>query len=199
MKILNEELRFSDAPAYVQEAFVPGTQMRTRLEGGYELYKFTEYELMPDSSRGNVSVWWAPMCPRPNTTDLGLDGHLAFAKSQRIPLQQYVRQVFAVMLGWNSLSTSQSGFVRVVRFRLRQPIWAFGGIVGPQDQTQFFRDWKPDRWDGLPAQRIVGEISDSCAAQPMPNLIGGAYQFWIPNLKGEYVASQCIHLLPPDI
>ena len=157
MKILNEDLRFTDAPANVKEAFVPGTHLRTRLERGFELYKFTEYQLMPSESRGDVSCWWSPLSPRPNTTDRGLDGHLAFAKSQRIPLLQYVREVFAVMLGWNAMGTPQSGFVRVVRFRLLQPVYGFGGLVAPQVQTNFFEDHDPVKRDKK-QKRIIKQI-----------------------------------------
>ena len=153
---------------------------------------------MPSESRGDVSCWWSPLSPRPNTTDRGLDGHLAFAKSQRIPLLQYVREVFAVMLGWNAMGTPQSGFVRVVRFRLLQPVYGFGGLVAPQVQTNFFEDHDPVKRDKK-QKRIIKHLTRDEAIQPMPNLIGGAYQFWIPNLKSEYVGSQCIHLLPPDI
>ena len=183
MPVLNDSLVFLHEPANVQAAFVGKSARRTLLPAGLELYKFTGYDAVPQRAGANYSPWWAPVNPLPGTPDPGLDGHVAAAKATGLPMLAYAREVFAVMLGWNSLGVPQSGLAKVVRVRLTQPVYGFAGLCQRMREV-------------VPAHRVVGRVNVHQSPLHPPTFAGGAYQLYIPNLTAAHLLAVGSNLIP---
>ena len=183
MPILNETLAFTAVPANAKAAFVGGAAHRTLLPAGTDLYKFTGFGAVPEVGGHSYSPWWAAVLPLPGTSDPGLDGHLAAAKAAGIPILTYARDKFAVMLGWNSLGNPQSGMAKVVRIRLLQAVYGFGGLTQRQRET-------------VDPKRVVGTVNVHKSPLNPPIFMGGAYQLYIPNLTGSTVQAVGSNLIP---
>ena len=183
MAVLNETLVFIHQPAGVQAAFVGKSARRTLLLAGMELYKFTGYDVVPTRAGSNYSPWWAAIQPLPDTEDPGLDGHIAAAQAAGVSMMEYARETFAVMLGWNSLSIPQLGMARVVRIRLTQPVYAFGGLCQRMRET-------------VNPKRVIGKVNPRKSPLNPPTFMGGAYQLYIPNLTAAHVQSTGMNLIP---
>jgi hypothetical protein len=183
MPILNELLVFVHEPADVQGAFVGKAAHRTLLPAGLELYKFTGYDVVPNRAGAYYSPWWAAVQPLAGSSDPGLDGHVAAARAAGLPMLTYARETFAVMLGWNALGVLQSGLAKVVRIRLTQSVYGFGGLCQRMRET-------------VPPQRIVGQLNVHQSPLKPPTFMGGAYQLYIPNLTAAHVQAIGSDLIP---
>lgn len=182
MAHLNEDLVFIREPSYVQAAFTGGAARRMLLPACIELYKFTAYDVIPNRAGADYSPWWAAVEPLPGTSDPGFDGHIAAARAAGVPMVEYVRETFAVMLGWNALGVPQLGMARAVRIALAEPTYGFGGICQRMHET-------------VPAGRVKGSLSSSESPLAPPKFMGGAYQLYIPNLKARHVRPLGTHLI----
>ncbi len=183
MAILNETLAFSQQPAGVQAAFTGKSARRILLPAQAELYKFTGYGVLPHRAGSNYSPWWASVQPISGSSDAGLDGHIAAATRSGQSMLAYARETFAVMLGWNSLGITQLAMAKIVRIKLRQPVYGFGGICQRMRET-------------VPSKRVVGTLSPNQSPLNPPIFMGGAYQLYIPNLTAAYVQASGTYLLP---
>lgn len=183
MPVLNETLVFAHEPAGVQAAVVGKSARRTLLMSGMELYKFTGYDVVPNRAGSNYSPWWAAIVPLPGTPDPGLDGHVAAAQAAGLSMLEYARETFAVMLGWNSLGIPQSGLAKVVRIRLTQPVYGFGGLCQRMRET-------------INPKRVIGKVNPRQSPMNPPTFMGGAYQLYIPNLTAAHVHGIGMSLIP---
>jgi hypothetical protein len=183
MSLLNESLVFVHEPADVQAAFIGKAARRTLLSAGLELYKFTGYDVVPNRAGAYYSPWWASVQPLAGTSDPGLDGHIAAARSAGLPMLTYARATFAVMLGWNALGVVQSGLAKVVRIRLTQSVYGFGGLCQRMQET-------------VPPERVVGRLNVHQSPLKPPTFMGGAYQLYIPNLTAIHVQTIGSNLIP---
>ena len=183
MSILNETVAFATLDTHVKAAFSGGTAHRTLLPAGTDLYKFTGFDAVPNKAGASYSPWWAAVTSLLDISDPGLDGHIAAAKTAGLPMLIYARNKFAVMLGWNSLGNTQSGMAKVVRIRLLQAVYGFGG------RTQRQRE-KVD------PNRVVGTVNVNKSPLKLPIFMGGAYQLYIPNLTGATVQVVGSNLIP---
>lgn len=175
---LNQNLTFASLGEDVQKAFKDRQATHLRLPSGIDLYKFTGYRVYCNPLDGRFSPWWAPLYPISGTTDLGLDGHIAEAKRLNMPMLLYARKAFAVMFQWNTLGDLQLGMAKCVRIRLKQPVWAFGGLCA--EMTEDIDNMVKNR-------TVIGQLSEKDSAMPIPVWHGGAYQLYIPNLTSAHV------------
>jgi hypothetical protein len=160
--ILNADLKACPAPAYRNFK----KWQKVELAVGTRLFKFTGHNLF----EGGTTPWWALEAPNAKLHDPGLDAMLAAARASRRPIGEYVRDAYAVMYEWNSLSQVALGMVRVQYGRLIKPVFAFHG------QASAVRGKAPP---------VAYPPKDQ---QSFP---GGAYQLYIPNLSnGELVGDR---------
>jgi hypothetical protein len=181
MPILNENVVFSREPAGAQAAFVNRSAHRIQLPARTRLYKLTGYGTVSTNDR--FSPWWALVIPMPGTNDPGLDGHITAAAAAGQSMLEYGRAKFAVMLQWNALGNTQSGLAKVVEISLKQPVYAFGGFNQRMRET-------------VPAGRVVGTLNVHRSPLNPPIQMGGAYQYYIPNLTGTEALVVRNYMLP---
>ena len=96
---------------------------------------------------------------------------------------QYARERFAVMLGWNPLGDPGTGMAKVVRIRLRQEVYGFGGLCQRMHET-------------VPPHRVIGRVNVNRSPLHPPIFFGGAYQYYIPNLNSAHVQPSGTNMIP---
>lgn len=200
---LNEELSFPHVhpgepakSAGVHATFVGKAARRTLLPAGHELYKFTGYGVMPTRAGGDVSPWWASVVPLPGHPDPGLDGHLAAAAAAGLPVIEYAREAFAVMLNWNTLGVVQTGLAKIERIRLTQPVYGFAGACQRMRESlgaggERRRMAHKTTAGGKP---LVREAWKSPEHRP-PTFMGGAVQIYLPHLTTAHVTALGAYLV----
>jgi hypothetical protein len=165
MAILNEKLlRCPDDKARFFKRW-----RRIELGSGTRLFKFTSFALF---DAGMTTPWWALEQPRPALRDPGLDQFLARARASGVPLSEFVRDAYSVMLMWkNSLSVPNLGLLRIQYARLIEPVYCFHGPASPVGRNR--QSWEP-------------------ASNHHP---GGAMQVLIPNVTGDRLVGAGISLI----
>lgn len=144
---------------------------RIEFPAGTKLFKFTEHQLY---DLGRTTPWWALLDGDPALHDPGLDEVLAQARRSGRPLREFVRDAYAVMFDWNSLSSRELGMLRVQYARLLKPAVGFHGPTS-----------------------VVGGNAPPLAYPPRDQrkFPGGAYQVLLPNMSGGELAGTGISLL----
>jgi hypothetical protein len=197
MPVLNEVLSFLHVhpgdparSAGIHATFVGKAARRTLLPAGHELYKFTGYGVMPTRPGGGISPWWASVLSLPGHPDPGLDGHLAAAAAAELPVLDYAREAFAVMLNWNALGLLQAGLAKVERIRLTQPVYGFAGacqrMLESLGEAGERRRMRHKTTAG--GKTLVRHAWKSPTHNP-PTFMGGAIQIYIPNLTTGHVTT----------
>jgi len=165
-QMLNQDLKFEDAPSHVQAAFLGKQAEKLLLSPGHQLYKFTEHPL---GDKQRISPWWSSVLPiAPG--DTGLESLLKRASTLSVSPNDFARARNAVTKQWNSMN----GLLLV---RLNAPAYAFIGRVAHQkvDNDGRFQNvdfiggayqlWIPN----LQSQHLVQLPNASINALAMPN------------------------------
>jgi len=115
-----------------------------------------------------VTPWWAAVNPW-KEDKLGVRGRLKEAALNGVSANHYVRIAAAVRYDWNTLGQYQ-------QISLRQPVKGIWGQFAPQPNIS-----QNERLGKL------GELLKQCPH--IPRVLGGmgAWQLYIPNLKGEHI------------
>jgi hypothetical protein len=121
VSILNEHLRFDNAPSDVRRAFRGRVEKRLLLPGR-ELYKFTQATI--SRGPGGVTPWWSSVIPL-SAEDPGLEGTLERAERLGVLPEEFMRSRAAVTRQWNTLKN-------LVRVELKTAIYAFFGQCSAQ-------------------------------------------------------------------
>ena len=190
MPILNEELSFLHVhpgdparSAGIHATFTGKAARRTLLAAGTELYKFTGYGVMPTRPGGAVSPWWASVSPLAGHPDPGLAGHLAAAEAAGQPVAEYAREVFAVMLNWNTLGLTQTGLAKIERIRLTVPVYGFAGpCQRMRESLGAAGEARRMVHKSTPGGKSLVRHAWKSPEHSPPTFMGGAIQIYLPNL-----------------
>lgn len=148
-----------------------------RLAAGTHLVKATGGDLLPGPTADNptgFSPWWILVNPGPNG-DPGLDAFVRRARKSGRPIVDSFRDAYAVRREWrNSLSITQSGFLRMPSIRLAQAVDAFHGPAAPQPGKSPPLAFPPQNQVDYP---------------------GGAFQLFIPGLTSAHILVSAYYLI----
>jgi|GEM_PF-5509767 len=158
MAFLNQTIDFQQLSPEIKGAFPGGTATRVLLPAGTSLFRFSGHD--------RLSPWWS------ETTELG--GLLLEAKTSGKPLYQYVRETSAVLRKWYSNTMSN-----LVVATLNQPVYAFKGIIGPQNEAAIYMNpldkqnykkkfTKPVYYRGGNGQIYINGLTITCIQYVVP-------------------------------
>jgi hypothetical protein len=171
---LNEQLKLSDLPPEHSSAFY-GKVRNVRLNPGFQLYKFTSYDMK--NPAGVITPWWSPVPPY--EIDPGLQSRLDLANRLHVHASDLSRSFAAVSEDWNKLES-------ILVVRLEKFVHGLWGPVAAQPRQQAdFRKGKetPKEQQGAGIQLGDGRVLHIRTH----NLPGKAWQFYIPNLTDDHV------------
>jgi hypothetical protein len=164
---LNFSTDWNLMPQSVKDTFI-GKPKRVKLEPGFMLYKFTEYDLA--NLQGKITEWWSPVYPY--GLDPGLSARIRLAKHIGAAPADLTRVVAAVKENWNALTY-------VLKARLKKPVYGLWGQCAAQSRRDLCRPARP----GIAAPPARGDMP----IVRTTNLPGYAWQFYIPKLTYEHI------------
>jgi hypothetical protein len=165
---LNYNVVWNIVPEAVKRAFI-GVPKKVKLEPGFQLYKFTEYQIANRS--GKITEWWSPLNGYGN--DPGLETRLHLAAHLGATAADLARVVAAVSENWNALT-------HVLKAQVRMPLYAFWGQCSPQLRLEAGNQPRA----GIPAAPAHRHNIPVVRTTHLP---GYAWQFYIPNLTANHI------------
>lgn len=154
-------------PPDVKNAFL-GKPRRVKLDPGFMLYKFTEYDLA--NLQGKITEWWSPVDPY--GIDPGLLARMHLAKTLGASPADLTRVVSAVKENWNALTY-------LLKARLKKPVYGLWGQCAVQ--------WRKDLC--RPARQGIAPppVRDDMPRVRTQRLPGYAWQLYIPKLTDDHI------------
>ena len=168
MPVPNEDAVWQQQPQFVQAAFTHQRAEKVLLPQGFKLSKLSDFDSLAPPGATTLSPWWSPF--EDYEYDAGFENRVKLAQHFGVSIRELSRLLVAVKENWNSLK-----YLLVIQ--LRVPVYAFfGGVAGQLRIDAADPGGKP----------VVSKVLAGEASGKTKNLVGGASQFYIPNLQVDH-------------